>query len=186
MFLNVPISGRPRCGGDDVMPQVYSALIYSKMHYEGSVYDSASKWRLHVLHPVHSTGVFLVSGALNVSRLETLYAESWEIPLSSLTNLQFTNRKCTCWTSGPLDVLLHLPCMSFPDMFHDRLSRISPWHIERPTNNIRLGQYLRGVTCALTYRRYFAELLSAYQNYSALFTDGSSFRLGMPSSMTTK
>jgi hypothetical protein len=56
-----------------------------------------------------------------------------------------------------------------PHIIPCRLSRILPWEITCPTCDLRLIRLVRGATSPLTYRRCFAELLSAYPDH----TDGS-------------
>jgi hypothetical protein len=54
-----------------------------------------------------------------------------------------------------------------------RLPPVPPWDIPHRTCDLRLTRYARGVTQALTYRRYFAEFLSQYPDHTAEHIHGS-------------
>jgi hypothetical protein len=81
------LSGRPWGGDRSVMLQLYRSLVRSKIDYGSFVYGSATKSKLSIIDPVHNTGIRLATGNFRTSHLESLYAESGELPLYLRRNL---------------------------------------------------------------------------------------------------
>jgi hypothetical protein len=161
--------------------------------------------KLSIIDPVHNMGIRLATGAFRTSRMESLYVESGEPPLSLRRNLLlcgyaaklatqpyhaaygaiFRLALCSRYelnTRAPrpagvrLHQLLQQLNIRLPHIIPCRLSRIPPWEIVRPTCDLRLISHPRSSTSPLTYRRCFAELLSSYPDYTAVYTDGSFLR----------
>jgi hypothetical protein len=88
-------------GGDrTVMLRLYQALIRSKIDYGSFVYGSTKKSRLCVLDHVRSAALRLATGAFRTSRLESLYAESGDPPLTVRRNI-FSATVSQCWQRNP-------------------------------------------------------------------------------------
>jgi hypothetical protein len=166
------------------------------------VYGSAIKSKLTTINPIHNTGIRLATGAYRTSRLENLYAESVEPPLNLRRNLLLCGYVSKLETQphhpshGPVFLpilrnryeqnitasrsvgfrfhqLLRQLDICLPHIIPYRLSRIPPWEITRPTCDLRFVSLVRGATSPLTYRRCFAELLSAYPDHTEVYTDWS-------------
>lgn len=59
----------------------------------------------------------------------------------------------------------------FPHIIPYCLSRIPPWEIILTTCELRLARHVRGATSALKYHRRLVELVSAYADHTAVYTD---------------
>jgi hypothetical protein len=155
-----------------------------------------------IIEPVHNMGIRLATGAFRTSRLESLYAESGEPPLSLRRNLLLCGYAAKLATQPrhsaydaifcpalccryelntraprPADVRLHQLLQQLnirlPHIIPCRLSRIPPWEIIRPTYDLRLISHPRDSTSLLTYRWCIAELHSSYPDDRAMYPDGS-------------
>ena len=70
-------------GGDRTsLLRLYLSLIRSKLDYASFVYWTASESELKKLDPVHNSALRLALGAFRTSPVQTLYAESGEMPLN--------------------------------------------------------------------------------------------------------
>jgi hypothetical protein len=152
---------------------------------------------LCIIDPVNNTGLRLATGAFRTGHLESLYAESGEPPLTVRRNLLLYNYvarlttqpahtthravfrpsfRCRCFflTSAArpegvrLQALLQRLGIQLPHFIPHRLPPVP-----HPARDVRLTRHARGATSALTYRRYFAELLSHYPARTAVYTDRS-------------
>jgi ribonuclease HI len=182
--------------------RVYRALMLFKVDYGSFVYGFAKKFKLSLIDPVHNTGLRLTTGALSISRLQSLYAEAGEPPLNVRRKLllcSYVARLTTqpahpthraafrpsfhCrydfLTSAPRHVgvrlqdLLQRLGIQLPHFIPHRLSPVPAWKSPQPVCDLRLARYAGGATSALTYRRHFAELLSHYPDHTAVYTHGS-------------
>jgi hypothetical protein len=194
------------------MLRLHRSFLRSKLDCGCFVYFSATKSKLSIINPIHNTGIRLVTGAYRTSCLESLYAESGEPPLKLQRNLLLcgyvsklatqphhpsygpvfhpvlSNRyELNITVSQPVGVRFHQLLRQLdiflPHIIPYRLCRFPQWEITRLTCDLRLVSLVRGATSPLTNCWCFAELLSAYPDHTAVYTDGALFmnRQAVPS-----
>jgi len=63
-----------------VLPQLYYALIHSKIEYSSFIYGSAPQSKLSILKPIHKAQIHLAFGTFCTSHLANIYANSLRMP----------------------------------------------------------------------------------------------------------
>ena len=190
-------------GGDrTVMLRLYRALVRSKLDYGCFIYGAASASKLRLLDTVHHTGIRLATGAFRTSRVECLYADSGEPPLSvrrslllcsyaarlaahpghpsfiSVLRPDLAHRYLRNTTiSRPSGIrfreLLATHALRMPVVERHSIGRVPPWQLQRAQFNLELSAHSKEATAHSMYRQLFAELLGRYRAYAPVFTDGS-------------
>jgi hypothetical protein len=81
------------------------------------------------------------------------------------------------WDPRPVGVrlqnLLQRLGIKLPHTIRRRVPKVALWHVVHRACDLRLTRCTRGIASALAYRRYFAELLSAYPDHTVVCSDGS-------------
>jgi hypothetical protein len=196
------------------MLRICFALICSRTVYGSFVYGSAKKSKLSTIDSVHSAGIHFATGIFRTTLLESLYVVSGEPllsirkdflciyvarlatqPMSSSYRAVFhptSHDRHRFLTSAPRPVgvclqdLLQRLGIMLSHIIPRTLPLFPPWDVTQPYCELRLSRYTRGVTPALMYCRYSAELLSYYPGHTAVYTDdiSSNDRLAVRSSTT--
>jgi hypothetical protein len=197
--LNV-LSGRYWGRDRTVILRIYRAPVRSKIDYGSFVYGSANKSKLTVTDCFQNAGPHLATGAFRTCRLDGLYGEPGEPPLSVRRNLlcsyvarlatQLAHPSCRAvfhlsfWyrygiltsASRPVGArlfgLLHRLSIRSAHFITLRLPPVPPWDITHPTCDLRLTKFASSVTSALIFRQYFAELLFHYPDHTTVYTGG--------------
>ncbi|XP_044582995.1 uncharacterized protein LOC123264014 [Cotesia glomerata] len=181
----------------------YRAIIRSKMDYGAGLYDTAAGHRLKELDSIHNLALRLSIGAHRTSPINSILAESEEMPLhlrrkeillKFMIRAQaqegdpafgYTEKKPVTDLEYRLkNISLKPPRVRFkieidkldttvPKMAPRRQSVSPPWNIPTTYTDLELAEMQRNTTTEQTYRNLFQAILEKYQNYTAFYTDGS-------------
>lgn len=184
----------------------YKALIRTKLDYASIVYDSATSRVKQSLNAVHSMNLRLALGAFKTSPVNSILAESNEIPLSArrqylslkfaakmattpdnpVHDLVFCNRNNSQFVDKPrcckplchrIKIYLDELNLSIPRFFQIR--NYEPyWLTDTPNIDMNLSRYSKQDTSPTVYRTLFNELIQNYENHIKIYTDGSRSHTG--------
>ena len=177
--------------------RLYRALVRSKLDYGCEAYSSASPTVLKKLDPVHNEALRICMGAFKSSPVQSLYAESGEPPLSLhreymnliyYTRLQRNPKSPSCkavmdsrseildpesqrqYYGGRMRKLLADLNLNLPRILEVGLPLYPPWTNPVELDLVGIGKKNRS---DLEIQSRFREYTSKYQDYIAIYTDGS-------------
>ena len=190
-------------GGDrNTLLKLYRSLIRSKLDYGCIVYGSARPSHLEYLDSIHHQGLRLCLGAFKSSPVESLYVEAHEPPLQhrrhklsmqyrlklranpnnpaydvtfntqykekflnrSHTNFPFSIRSCKLLNDAGIISANTLP-NEVPD--------IPVWDSEPNKVLFNLTKFNKASTSNDIFQSEFKEMVSKYEDYTKIYTDGS-------------
>ncbi|GFU71549.1 RNase H domain-containing protein [Trichonephila clavipes] len=164
-----------------ILPEVYQAIVLSRIDYGCVAYGSACNSTLQKLDPVHHMALRICSGAFRTSPVQSLYVNCHQLPLDlrrRKLSLAFYF-KILSVPSHPLQNVYMSTSMK--RLYDARPSNIRPFmdrmklHIsELDLPNVRIQQRnLFLFQVPVVFQRVFAYHRSQYSRYSAIYTDGS-------------
>lgn len=180
--------------------RIYRSLVRSKLDYASQVYGTATCSNLKKLDPVHHQAIRLCLGAYRSSPVESLYAESGELPLEfrrQMLQLQYYARTKqfkpsdiqtrldddmydSLYKSKPgkqpslgqiVRKLLEELAIKIPTVGLLKESNYGPWQFTKPDVCLQLTEMCKANTSPEQYKQQFC----AHRHSSDLeiFTDGS-------------
>lgn len=185
-----------------VLLNLYRTIVRSKLDYGAIVYGSARKSYLQMLDPIHNQGLRLALGAFRTSPSDSLLAEANEpslydrrLKLSMQYALKlksnpsnptyqtvFRPKYKTLFDNKPnmipsfgirISSALENVDADFDQIKQFVIPNIPPWTFNQPHVIFSLHNDKKSQTDPFVFRTKFLELLSHFDNYESIFTDGS-------------
>jgi ribonuclease HI len=185
-----------------VILSLYRTFIRSKLDYGCVVYGSARKSYLKMLDPIHHQGIRLALGAFKTSPCESLLVEADEPPLSQrremlsaqyATKLRssplnpafsavFEPKYKTLYDNKPnviptfgirISKFLENTQIDLSNILKANISETPPWLLQQPRVLFTLHDGKKSETHPSIFHNSYLELLSQFENYTKIYTDGS-------------
>ena len=190
-------------GGDrSSLLRLYRSLVRSKLDYGCIVYGSARKSYLQMLDTIHHQGLRLALGAFRTSPVESLYVEANEPSLYVRREkllLQYATRVATN-TNNPAHDVMFDP--NLKELFDTKPKEIKPigirlqspleqtninpeyvapivtpetppWTMNTPKVIMDMSSFKKSECDSETYKAHFGEIRDRYNDFYAIYTDGS-------------
>lgn len=199
----------------EVLIRLYKALIQSKIDYGSEIYASARQSHLKALDSVQTTGLRLASGAFRTSPYLSLCCETGVPPvryrsMQSLINYGIRikaqpNHPCysTIFSeigkrkyalrntiTRPVGVRLKETLQKFnielPSVYPYNTYETPPWQVKKIKYCKEISNYKKNDTPSCLLKLAFLSELHAYQDYQAIYTDGSKTSEGVGSAFYTQ
>lgn len=183
----------------DSLLKVYQTLVKSKIDYGSIFYGLAKKTYLKPIEAIQNTAIRIATGAFRTSPSDSLQAESSQMPLHQrrklltlnyLTNLAtnptipvfkdiFYNSENTLSVHTYSSLHTHIrdyllnSNLTFPLLENRSYNAYPPWTLNRPSFNVTLNKHKKSDTQPGEFRQGYLEIISQYDGFTKIFTDGS-------------
>ncbi|XP_076629123.1 uncharacterized protein LOC143345647 [Colletes latitarsis] len=186
----------------EIIIQIYQALIRSKLDYGSIVYNSAKPNILKTIDSIHNAALKIASGSYRTSPINSILFESKEPSLEQrrkYLSLKYAAKMSSTPNNPTYSNIFtnrytHLQAKKpkFPIPFYGRIAKYdsstviiptatipckfrktAPWVLKTPETNVDLAKLPKDQISSAEHRFNFQQLCNKYPNHQTIYTDAS-------------